>query len=89
MKNLLVTLITLFTVMTYAQEQKPNPVPQINVAGEGKIKVAPDQVIITLGVENTGKDATEVKKQMTSLLIKSLNSSSKVISRNRIIKQPM
>jgi uncharacterized protein YggE len=62
MKNLVVTLLTLFTVMTYAQDQKQNPTPQVNVNGEGKIKVTPDQVIITLGVENTGKDATEVKK---------------------------
>jgi len=62
MKNLVVTLLTLFTVMTYAQDQKQNLVPQINVSGEGKIKVTPDQVIVTLGVENTGKDAAEVKK---------------------------
>lgn len=62
MKNLVVTLITLFTVMTYAQDQKQNQIPQINVAGEGKIKVTPDQVIIALGVENTGKEASEVKK---------------------------
>lgn len=62
MKNLVATFLTLFTVMTYAQDQKQQPVPQINVAGEGKVKVTPDQVIITLGVENTGKDASEVKK---------------------------
>ncbi|TGD56564.1 SIMPL domain-containing protein [Flavobacterium humi] len=61
MKNLVVTLVTLFTVMTYAQDQK-QPIPQINVAGEGKIKVTPDQAVITLGVENTGKEASEVKK---------------------------
>ncbi len=70
MKNLVVTLITLFTVMTYAQDQKQNPIPQINVAGEGKIKVTPDQVIITLGVENTGKDATEVKKANDAIIDK-------------------
>ncbi|WP_300568947.1 SIMPL domain-containing protein [Flavobacterium sp.] len=70
MKNLVATLITLFTVMTYAQDQKQNPIPQINVAGEGKIKVTPDQVIITLGVENTGKDATEVKKANDAIIDK-------------------
>jgi uncharacterized protein YggE len=43
-----------------AQENKL--VPQISVSGEGKVKVAPDQVVINLGVQNTGKDAAEVKK---------------------------
>lgn len=62
MKNLVVTLITFFTVLAYAQDQKMNQIPQITVSGEGKIKVVPDQGIISLGVENTGKDAAEVKK---------------------------
>ena len=62
MKNLVVTLITFFTVMTYAQDQKTPQIPQITVSGEGKIKVIPDQGIISLGVENTGKEAAEVKK---------------------------
>ena len=61
MKNLVVTLMTIFTVMTYAQDQRPQ-VPQISVTGEGKIKVTPDQVIISVGVQNNGKDAAEVKK---------------------------
>ena len=62
MKNLVVTLITFFTVMTYAQDQKTPQIPQITVSGEGKVKVVPDQGIISLGVENTGKEAAEVKK---------------------------
>ena len=62
MKNLVVTLITFFTVMTYAQDQKTPQIPQITVSGEGKVKVVPDQGIISLGVENTGKEASEVKK---------------------------
>lgn len=37
--------------------------PQINVAGEGKIKVTPDQAVITFGVENMGSDAADVKKK--------------------------
>ena len=62
MKYLVVTLITFFTVMTYAQDQKMNQIPQITVSGEGKIKIVPDQGIISLGVENAGKEAAEVKK---------------------------
>jgi uncharacterized protein YggE len=47
--------------MVQAQEIKQ--VPSISVSGEGKIKVIPDEAIIALGVQNTGKDATEVKKK--------------------------
>jgi uncharacterized protein YggE len=60
MKKAVVILITMFATMSHAQEQKQ--VPQISVSGEGKINVKPDQVSINFGVENTGKDASEVKK---------------------------
>lgn len=56
----IILILALVTTMTQAQEIKQ--VPAINVSGEGKIKVVPDEVIITLGVENSGKDAAEVKK---------------------------
>lgn len=61
MKKLFLILTLAFATMTEAQENK-QPIPQISVSGEGKIKVKPDQVVINFGVENTGKDATEVKK---------------------------
>jgi uncharacterized protein len=35
--------------------------PYISVSGEGIIKVMPDRVLIHTGIENTGKDAKEVK----------------------------
>ena len=53
-------VLTLITTMVHAQEVKQ--VPQISVSGEGKIKVIPDEATITVAVENSGKDATEVKK---------------------------
>lgn len=79
MKNVVVTLLMLVSVMTYAQDQKQH-VPQINVSGEGKIKVTPDQGIISLGVENTGKDAAEVKKANDIIIEKIL----KFIKQNNI-----
>jgi len=60
MKKTILILITLFTTMLEAQEQKQ--IPQVSVGGEGKIKVVPDNVVINFGIENKGKDATEVKK---------------------------
>lgn len=53
-------VLTLITTMVQAQEVKQ--VPQISISGEGKIKVIPDEATITVAVENSGKDATEVKK---------------------------
>ncbi|WP_396192061.1 SIMPL domain-containing protein [Flavobacterium sp.] len=60
MKKLALVVLTLFVTMSHAQEQKQ--IPQVAVSGEGKIKVKPDQVVVNFGVENTGKDAQEVKK---------------------------
>jgi len=60
MKKSILILITLITTMLEAQEQKQ--IPQIVVSGEGKIKVVPDNVAISFGIENTGKDAAEVKR---------------------------
>ncbi len=63
MKKLVVFAVALFmaTVSTNAQEMKTQP--QIIVSGEGKIKVTPDYVIISVGVENTGDQAADVKKK--------------------------
>ncbi len=59
MKKLFLVL-TLVTAMVQAQEVKQ--VPQISVSGEGKIKVTPDEAVITVAIENSGKEAAEVKK---------------------------
>lgn len=61
MKKTILILMTVFTAAVQAQEFKQ--VPQITVSGEGKIKVTPDYAIISIGVENTGADAAEVKKK--------------------------
>ncbi len=58
MKKIIIVL-TLITAMAHAQDFKNTP--YITVSGEGKVKVTPDEAIITLSVENSGKDATEVK----------------------------
>ena len=64
-------MILLFSAgMVQAQEVKT--VPQISVSGEGKIKVTPDEAIITVAVENTGKEAAEVKKKNDEIVDKVL-----------------
>ncbi|MWB93153.1 DUF541 domain-containing protein [Flavobacterium sp. GA093] len=61
MKKLALFLTIIFMTMSYGQEIKQ--VPQINTNGEGKVKVAPDQVCISATVETKGNNAKDVKKQ--------------------------
>ncbi|RKS14351.1 SIMPL domain-containing protein [Flavobacterium sp. 120] len=61
MKKALLILSVLFISMSYGQEIKQ--VPQINVSGEGKVKVIPDQATIAVTVETKGNNAKDVKKQ--------------------------
>lgn len=68
----------LLVVISSAMSAQVMPMqPQITVQGEGKIKVVPDNAVITVGVENTGADAAEVKKkndQAIDAIIKYLKS---------------
>jgi uncharacterized protein len=62
MKTTVLILATLFGLAAQAQSQDQKPqVPQISVTGEGKVKIVPDQAVINVGFQNTGKDAKEVK----------------------------
>jgi hypothetical protein len=60
MKKAALILALAVAGITHAQEQKAQ-VPQITVTGEGKVKIIPDQAIVTVGFQNSGKDAKEVK----------------------------
>jgi uncharacterized protein len=61
MKKAILILGILFMTMAYSQEQKQ--VPSINVSGEGKIKISPDQVSISISIETKGTKAEDVKKE--------------------------
>ncbi|MBB4802380.1 uncharacterized protein YggE [Flavobacterium nitrogenifigens] len=61
MKKLVLFLTIMFMTMSYGQEIKQ--IPLINVNGEGKVKVTPDQVCISATVETKGNNAKDVKKQ--------------------------
>ncbi|MEN9335952.1 MAG: hypothetical protein RLZZ500_939 [Bacteroidota bacterium] len=60
MKKLIFALCLVTGSLLQAQESKIEP--QITVSGQGKVKVAPDYAVLTFGVENSGKEVTEVKK---------------------------
>ncbi|WP_240976675.1 SIMPL domain-containing protein [Flavobacterium rivulicola] len=59
-KKAVLILALLVAGISNAQESKAQ-VPQISVTGEGKIKIIPDQAIVTVGFQNSGKDVKEVK----------------------------
>lgn len=61
MKKALLILAVLFMTISYSQEQKQ--IPLINVSGEGKVKVAPDQASISISIETKGTKADDVKKE--------------------------
>lgn len=64
MKKIAFVLLVMVSTFAGAQQlTQQNTQPQINVAGEGKVTVAPDEAKITIGVENSGADAAEVKKK--------------------------
>jgi uncharacterized protein len=65
MKKIALILVVLATGFANAQVGQDNRLimqPQINVSGEGKVKVTPDEAIVTVGVTNVGADANTVKK---------------------------
>lgn len=58
-----IAIMGLMLFMTVSQAQEVKQIPQISVAGEGKVKVVPDQATITVTVETKGNVAKDVKKQ--------------------------
>ncbi|WP_310559597.1 SIMPL domain-containing protein [Flavobacterium sp.] len=70
MKKTLLMLALLFMATSYAQELKQ--IPMVNVSGEGKVKIAPDQALISISLESKGIKADDVKlendKKMDAIL---------------------
>lgn len=69
MKNIFV-LLMIVSSSIFAQEVKQ--IPQISVMGEGKLKVVPDEVLISVSLETTDKEAKEAKKQNDAIADKVL-----------------
>lgn len=60
MKKIILVLAVFICYSQFATAQ--NQPPQITVFAEGKIKIVPDQVFISVSVETSGIKASEVKK---------------------------
>lgn len=61
MKKVILILALVFMASSNAQELKQ--VPMINASGEGKVKVAPDQALISISIETKGTKADDVKRE--------------------------
>ncbi|MEO0059670.1 MAG: hypothetical protein RLZZ312_1317 [Bacteroidota bacterium] len=61
MKKIILVVAFLFSIFMDAQETKPMSL--ISVSGEGKIKITPDQVAISVAVESKGIKAADVKSE--------------------------
>ncbi len=64
MKKIILMLTVMTTVAIQAQDKVIQP--QISVSGEGKIKVVPDEAIISIAVETKGEESSKVKKENDS-----------------------
>ncbi len=60
MKKLILILTVMTAVAVQAQEKMIQP--QISVSGEGKIKIIPDEAVISIAVETKGEESSKVKK---------------------------
>lgn len=74
----IVALLIMFSSMLFSQEMKQTP--QISVTGEGKIKVIPDEALITVSIETIEKEAKEAKAKNDAIADKIL----KLIKQNGI-----
>src|SRR5690554_175744 len=61
MKKIILMLTIMTTVAMQAQDKVIQP--QISVSGEGKVKVVPDEAIISIAVETKGEESAKVKKE--------------------------
>lgn len=60
--NKLALLLTIIFA-TFMQGQEIKQIPMVNVTGEGKIKIIPDEACITISQETKGLTAVAVKKE--------------------------
>jgi uncharacterized protein YggE len=58
-----IVFISALLLMTISYSQELKQVPMISVSGEGKVKVAPDQVSISISIESKGTKAADVKRE--------------------------
>ncbi len=69
MKKLIMLCLTIVATQTISAQMQNQP-NTINVVGEGKMSVVPDQAIITIGAETKDKDSAKAKKTNDDIIAK-------------------
>jgi len=83
MKKSILILTVLITSLGFLNAQETKQIPMINVSGEGKVKVTPDQAAITVSIETKGSKAAEVKTEND----KKMDAIIKFIKKSNIAKE--
>lgn len=83
MKKSILILTFLMTTFAVVNAQESKQIPMINVSGEGKVKVTPDQASISISIETKGSKVAEVKTEND----KKMDAIIKFIKKSNIAKE--
>ena len=75
MKTVLISFLIVLSSLSYFRAQQLYPddgQSKINVNGEAVVKVQPDQIIITFGIETWDKNIITAKQENTDIMKKAL-----------------
>ena len=72
MKNLTLTILIILIALCTLRAQQYDDRPKIMVNGEAVVKVQPDQIIITFGIETWDKDIMLAKQKNNDIMQKAL-----------------
>ena len=72
MKNLTLTILIILIALCTLRAQQYDDHPKIMVNGEAVVKVQPDQIIITFGIETWDKDIMLAKQKNNDIMQKAL-----------------
>jgi len=72
MNKIALIILLILTAICFVQAQQSDDRPQIMVNGEAVVKVQPDQIIITFGIETWDKDVMIAKQKNNEIMKKAM-----------------
>jgi hypothetical protein len=72
MNKIALNILLILTAICFVQAQQSDDRPQIMVNGEAVVKVQPDQIIITFGIETWDKDVMIAKQKNNEIMKKAM-----------------
>lgn len=83
MKKIFLLFATVFLTVTAMAQNNNSITPQVNVSGEGSVKIKPDYAIITIGSEFKDVDSAKAKKLNDDVMAKVIQ----VIKKSKIVEK--